>query len=193
LDIAYRIIMVLETFTDNQFKRLISLPYRAGLFVSASDSSGGDAASENELRALENLIYGFSDGVFGSELVQHVMAETIKHKHEWKNWHKDLAHVPKECADALSILASQVDHKERAAYARRILALGEAVALAFREDIESQAGFGRFKAYLRYLKMVRQAKAKKLPVKSFEDFLSISPDERKALLALSSALNLEYI
>jgi len=185
--------MILSDLTDSQKMRIISLPYRAGLYVSASDQSGGDAASENEIRALENLIYGFSDGVFGSELVQDVMAETIKHKHLWKDWKKDIEAVPDECRDALLILSGHVDHKERGAYARRVLALGEAVALAFREDISSQAGFGRFKAYLRYLKMVRKARAKKLPARNFEDFLSISSDEHRALIALSSALNVDYI
>ena len=185
--------MYFANYTDNQIERLVKLPYRAGLYVSASDESGGEAASQNELRALENLIYGFADGVFGSELVQHVMAETIKRKHEWKSWHDDLEKVPHECEDALSILSSHVDYKERESYAQRIIALGEAVALAFREDVDSQAGFGRFKAYLRYLKMVKQAKAKKLPVKSFDDFLSISSQERDALLKLGSALRVDYI
>ena len=185
--------MILTNLADSQIHRIVSLPYRAGLYVSVSDQSGGDKASENELRALENLIYGFSDGVFGSELVQDVMAETIKRKHEWKDWHNDLDRVPEECYDALSILSPHFDHKERAAYARRVLALGEAVALAFREDIGSQAGFGRFKAYLRYLKMVHKAKKKKFPVKSFEDFLSISSDEREALTKLAAALKVEYI
>ncbi|MFK7839750.1 MAG: hypothetical protein AB8B83_05410 [Bdellovibrionales bacterium] len=185
--------MFFTNFTDNQFQRLIQLPYRAGLYVSVSDDVGGEQASENEIRALENLIYGFSDGVFGSELVQHVMSETIKHKHEWKGWHDDLDKVPNECEDALAILAGHFDQKERNAYATRILSLGEAVALAFRENVEAQSGFARFKAYLHYMKCNKIAKKKSLPQKTFDDFLSISKDERLALEALATSLNLEYI
>lgn len=185
--------MVLEQLTDNQRHRLVSLPYRAGLFVSVSDQSGGDQASDNEIRALENLIYGFSDGVFGSELVQNVMSETIKLKHEWKNWHENLDSVPEECRDALTILSSHVDQKERMAYARRIMALGEAVALAFREDIDAQSGFGRVKAYLRYMKTMRLAKSKNLPTKTFDNFLSISADEYDALMKMANAMNVDYV
>jgi len=186
--------MVLQNLTDNQRQRLVSLPYRAGLYVSQSDQSGGDAANENERRALENLIYGFADGMFGSEFVQRVMAETIKRKDQWGDWASDLEKVPDECSDALSILSGFVDHKERNAYGARIMDIGEAVALAFRESNEAESGVvGRFKAYLRYLGMVRRAKAKKLPVRAFEDFLSISPDERKALSRMAAALGTDYI
>ena len=185
--------MVLPNITDNQLYRLTSLPYRVGLYVSQSDQSGGDAANENELRAIENLIYGFADGVFGSELVQNIMAETIKQKDKWSDWDQHLEQVPDECTDALAILSPYVDYKESTAYAMRLMDIGEAVALAFREDIAGQAGFGRILAYLRYLSYAKKAKAKKLPVRNFEDFLSISNDERRALVTVAESLSIDYI
>ena len=185
--------MILQSLTENQIYRLTSLPYRVGLYVSASDQSGGDMADENERRALENLIYGFSDGVFGSELVQDIMAHTIKQKDKWGEWGQHLEQVPDECRDALAILNGYVDYKERAAYAARLMDIGEAVALAFREDVSSQSGFGRVRAYIKYMSMSRKAKAKNLPVRSFEDFLSISNDEREALMAIASHSGVDYI
>ena len=188
----YRISM-LNTLTDNQKYRLISLPYRAGLYVSHSDQSGGDEANDNELRALENLIYGFSDGVFGSELVQDIMATTIKHKDEWKNWGQDLHRVPEECSDALSILSPFVERKEQVAYASRIMDIGEAVALAFREAEEVSSFGAKIKLYFEYFSAMQKAKAAKLPKRSFDEYLAISADEREALNALAKALNRVYI
>jgi len=185
--------MILSNLTDNQTYRLASLPYRVGLYVSQSDQSGGDAASQNEVRALESLIYGFADGVFGSELVQHIMAETIRQKSKWPDWGQHLEQVPDECTDALAILSPYVDHKERAAYSLRLMDIGEAVALAFREDVAGQSGFGRMRAYFKYLSYTRKAKAKKLPVRSFDDFLSISHDERRALIMVADSLGVDYI
>lgn len=185
--------MDLTNLTENQFYRITSLPYRVGLYISASDQSGGDAADQNEKRALENLIYGFSDGVFGSELVQGVMAETIKQKDKWKDWDDHLEQVPDECRDALAILSSYVDHKERSTYVARLIEIGEAVALAFREDVASQSGFGRFRAYINYLSNSKKARAKKLPVRSFDEYLSISQAERQALMVLASSLGSEYV
>lgn len=185
--------MDLSSLTDNQRLRLISLPYRAGLYISESDQSCGDAAAQNELRALESLIYGFADGVFGSELVQNIMAETIKNKESWPEWGHGLDQVPHECGDALSILQPYVDHKERSAYVVRIMDIGEAVALAFREDIASQSGFGRFKAYVGYRGYVKHMKKKKMPVRPFEDYLSISMDERNALQSMAEAFGTTYV
>lgn len=184
--------MTLETLTDNQRQILISLPYRAGLYVSQSDQSGGDEANDNELRALENLIYGFSDGVFGSEFTQNVMAATIQSKGDWASWAHGIEQVPAECSDALVILSSVVDHKERNAYAARIMDIGEAVALAFREDTGGSF-VDRIKLYFEYLKASKRAQAAKLPKRSFEDYQSISADERVALNTLAQALQVEYI
>ena len=185
--------MILDSLTENQRQCIVSLPYRAGLYVSQSDQSGGDAASDNEVRVLENLIYGFADGVFGSEFVQHVMSDTIKRKDQWAHWDDDVLNVPSECKEALTILSGHIDAKERGAYAARIMEVGEAVALAFREDIGASTGFGRVKAYMGYLSYKREAKAKKLSVRSFDDYLFISPSEREALRALARALEIEYV
>ena len=184
--------MVLPNLTDNQLYRLTSLPYRAGLFISASDKTGGDDSDEQELRAIESLIYGFSDGVFSSELVQNIMTQTIKQKDKWPEWDKDIEKVPEECADALAILSTYVDHKERMAYASRLVEIGEAVALAFREDFSTKSGVARMSAYMKYLSVVKKAKAKNMTVRSFEDFLHISYSERKALEKLSTALGVDY-
>ncbi len=185
--------MILPNLTDNQIYRLVSLPYRVGLYVSTSDETGGGTANDNELRALENLIYGFSDGVFGSELVQNVMTETINQKKNWSDWGNNLDQVPEECTDSLNILSAYVDHKERTAYAARLMEIGEAVALAFREDWSTQAGIKRLIAYCRYLAVTYKTKAKGLPVVGFEDFLSISHDERQALRKIAESLDVDYV
>ncbi len=185
--------MILAQLSESQIYRLTSLPYRVGLYISESDQSGGDAANENEIRALENIIYGFADGMFGVELIQDIMARTVQQKDEWSKWQGDLDKVPEECRDALSILSAYVNVKMRQSFAQRLIDIGEAVALAFREDISSQSGFSRLKARFRYWGMVREAKSKKLPVRSFDAFLSISAPEREALLKVARAMNVTYV
>lgn len=183
--------MLLDSLTENQRYRLYSLPYRVGVYISESDDSGGEAANENERRAIENLIHGFSDGVFGSELVQNIMALTIEYKNQWAAWDENIENVPDECRDALAILSGVVDYKERSAYATRIMEIGEAVALAFRETSDISF-FGSLKLRLDHFKACQRAKGQGLPPRSFDDYLAISQDERAALYKLSRALGVDY-
>ena len=165
---------VLEKMTADERSLITSLPYRAGLWVSMSDETGG-----------------FSEMVFGSELLQYIMDETVKRKDEWHEWQNGVDQVPKECADALNILRDHVDDKEVNAYAQRLIEIGEAVALAFRE-YEDQDFNAKLRVYCSYIWNKFRANLKKQPSKSFEQFLNISLNERRALNALATALDTRY-
>ncbi|HOO82767.1 MAG TPA: hypothetical protein PK513_09715 [Alphaproteobacteria bacterium] len=182
---------VLDQLSAQQRTLIVSLPYRAGLWVSYSDDEGGEEAHQKELTALANLIDGFSQQVFGSELLQYIMCETLKRKDEWVNWSGDLEKIPGECAEALQVLSAHVDEKDVKVYAMRLMELGEAVAVAFREH-DKPSGAEKFKLFLAYALTVLKARLKKKPVKSFEQFLNISTDERRALDRLASALKVDY-
>lgn len=67
---------------------LVSLPYRAGLMVSQSDTSGGEESDAQELQTLSNILSAYAGEVFVSETVQHIISETIKQKDRWPNWQK---------------------------------------------------------------------------------------------------------
>lgn len=182
---------VLEKMTADERSLITSLPYRAGLWVSMSDETGGGDAHEKEVQALDNIIVGFSEMVFGSELLQYIMDETVKRKDEWHEWQNGVDQVPKECADALNILRDHVDDKEVNAYAQRLIEIGEAVALAFRE-YEDQDFNAKLRVYCSYIWNKFRANLKKQPSKSFEQFLNISLNERRALNALATALDTRY-
>lgn len=182
---------VLESLTPDQRTLIVSLPYRAGLWVSQSDDSGGDEADQKELTALDNILHGFSEQVFGSELLQYVMSETVSRKAEWDGWGENLERLPMECEQALDILRAYVDEKEVSAYSTRLMEIAEAVALAFREYEEGSA-VGRVVVYCSYAVMRLKSILRKQPSKSFDQFLSISASERKALGALASALGSHY-
>ncbi len=185
--------MNLDQLTEHQKKVVCRLPYRAGLYVSQCDQSGGEDSDEEELRALHNLIHGFAANVFGSELIQYVMEETLKHKDSWFEWDKSLDMVLSECSDSISILRSYADEKEVNAYAMRIMEIGEAVALAFREDSYGDGFFGHMEARVKYWLACNKARAAKAPIRSFHDFLAISPQEREALQKLARALGTFYV
>ncbi len=182
---------VLDKLSADQKTLIVSLPYRVGLWVSQSDDTGGDEASEKEHTALSNILDGFSQQVFGSELLQYIMNETVTRKHEWPQWEQRLDDVPKDSMAALDVLRDYVDGKEVNAYVIRLMEIGEAVAMAFSEYEDSSLG-EKFSIYSSYILYRLKARFKKQPSKSFDQFLNVSASERKALNALARSLGTTY-
>lgn len=182
----------LDNLTDNQRDTLISLPYRVGLWVSQSDISGGDDSSGQERQVLANIIHGVASDMFGSEVVQIVMTETIKNKDQWPKWAQQSSAVPEDCAFAMDVIRQYADAKDATAFKNHLMEIGEAVALAFREY--DQMGFGqKLSLYIAYLSTKFKARPKSRPRRTLREYLSISPGERKALMTLAQSLGTTYV
>jgi len=172
---------ILEQLTTNEKDLVTRLPYRVGLWVSQSDQTGGEASEEAEMTALANIVEGFTEQVFGSEHVQHIMAETLRNRASWPNWHNDLGDVPDECMRAHDVLAVHMNDKELGAFRVRMLEIGEAVALAFCEDDGAQASGKGIVASLLGMIGIRRHEP-------YQEFMNISAKERAALVMLGQAL-----
>ena len=66
----------LDHFSEEERQLLIKLPYRAGLWISASDTTGGDESDEAEKQALASIVRGFTEDFLKSEFVEAVMRES---------------------------------------------------------------------------------------------------------------------
>lgn len=183
----------LDGLTQQQKQLVYSLPYRAGLWVSQSDSSGGVESDEKELRALANIIEGFTGEVFGSEIVQHIMAGTMQNREKWKDWSRDIEQVPQECEQAVDILLSHFDIKEVSAFKLRLMEIGEAVAMAFREVDENTSSSTKMHMYMLFVITKIGSIFKSGITKTFDEFMNISLEERKALTELARALQTDYV
>ncbi len=183
----------LNQLSDDQRTNIVSLPYRVGLWVSESDSAGGDQADAQELQALSNILNGFAHEVFGSESVQHIISETVDKQNEWDGWGKNLGNMEEDCRVAIDVLYAAVDEKEVSAFKQHLIEVAEAVALAFREYDPNQSFASRLPVYISYYTGMIKASIRKQPYKSLEQFLNISASERKTLGALAQALGMRYI
>jgi hypothetical protein len=173
----------LDTLTPDQRETIISLPYRVGLWVSDSDSSGGDEANTNEIQALSNILHGFNEDMFGSETMQYIMSETLAKRDHWPQWSKDVASVPQDCRLAIDILKEKASVKDVNAFRNHLMEIGEAVAMAFHEE----GARSTFSAYISYM-FGKFRKNRASSIGSFQDYLRISVNEHKALHALAGAL-----
>jgi hypothetical protein len=171
----------------------VRLPYRVGVWVSQSDITGGAAADDEELTALNNILHGFDGQVFGSEFLQYVMAETLENKDKWDQWGQKIEKVPEECQKAIDVLGDYLGHKERVAYANRLMEIGEAVAMAFREYDENLGMIQKLMLFLEYQGNKKKAARHDKIIRSFDEYLNISANERKALGEIAKALGTVYV
>tara|TARA_B100001989_G_scaffold250260_1_gene227033 strand:+ start:914 stop:1474 length:561 start_codon:yes stop_codon:yes gene_type:complete len=183
----------LDELTADQRDLIVSLPYRVGLYVSESDQTGGDESDAEEMEALESIITAYAGEVFGSETVQYVISETVKRKSEWNKWSENLEAVQDDCNHAIDILSEHVDAKEVSSFKAHLVEIGENVALAFREYSEKTPMLDKLKMYYYYYKNKSSAAKQKKQPKTWEQFLNISLDERKALCDIAHALGTSYV
>ncbi len=177
----------LDKLTEDQRETIISLPYRAGLWVSRSDAEGGAEAEAKELQALSGIVHAFAEEMFGSEVMQHIMSATLKKKDQWPRWAEKIAAVPEDCRIAVDVIAEYGDLKDVNVFRNHLMEIGEAVALAFREGPPRRSFLATLRARIAY-----SASRKAGKKKSFEQFMRISPGERKALAALAESLGASY-
>ncbi len=181
----------LDDLPPDQKELIISLPYRVGVWISHSDDIGGAAADDEEIKALANIIDGFTRDVFGSEAVQHIMMGTVSRKDMWPEWAANVGNVNQDCQQAIDILNECVDEKEVNAFRQRLLEIAETVALAFRE-YDRLDFMTKLRVYVLYYTERYKAARKSRSFKSMDQFLNISLQERKALSSLAQVLGLQY-
>ncbi|MFP4314405.1 MAG: hypothetical protein ACLFR0_08780 [Alphaproteobacteria bacterium] len=181
----------LDTLPAADRELLISLPYKVGVWLSHVDERGGEEADQEEKDALASIINGFTRDVFGSEVVQYIMTETLENKDKWKKWSEQCDNIHQECQRAIDILNEAVEEKEVSAFKRRLIEIAEAVALAFRE-YDDLKFITKLKIYLLYYKERYKAAKQNQSFKTLDQFLNISLKERRALYALAHTLDVYY-
>ena len=178
----------LEQFSAEDRDLIVSIPYRAGLWVSGADGGGGAKAGHDELDALETIIAEKGRGMFESAFVHEVMAETCTRQQDWKGWAGDLDNILEDCTRAVGIVQGKLAEKDLDAYRMNIMAIGLAVAKAFRE-VDADAGF-RDKIHMQ-LRLFCDAVMRILRREKYWDpasVLNVSREEDAALDKLSKAL-----
>lgn len=181
---------ILEAIPDEMRERVFALPYRVGMYISQSDSAGGDDAHLREFEALVNIITGFSEDFLKSELMQKILQETVLRKDRWRQWNADLSDVLEDCVHVMEALAQAVEHpRDLQSVRETLIDIAIAVAMAFQEgDHDGGASSGLGGLFL----PLRRSLGKVLPSLAVDErfaHLSISRAERDALHKIVKALN----
>jgi len=176
----------LEQFNEEQRDMIVSLPYRAGLWLSASDDCGGTEADYEELSALEDIIENKAAMDHPSALVSEVMNDAMRDQSRWKKWAKDLDTVERDCATVNAILLEKLSEQDVEHYRQAVITITSEVAKAYRE-IDQDASF--------WVKVIVRARLCFDAVRKafgqgpeIERYLNISYSEEVAMSRLAAAL-----
>lgn len=121
-------------FSTSDETVLVSLPYRVGLFLSFSDTSGGFEAQEAEMQSLSNILREFAEDFCKSEFSQKVLMETLRQRAQWPAWSNNVENVPEEARHICDLLEAQFDDRALRAFKEVLVEIALAVAMAFHES-----------------------------------------------------------
>ncbi len=180
---------ILGNLSDRDKRILISLPYRVGMYVSQSDTSGGDEAQGREAQTLHNILVEIEQDFCKSEIMQKILIETVANKEQWSSWGRKLEDVPDECAHAADLLVGLVEQQsDLMSVKETLIDIGVAVAMAFRESGNT---YPTESPLSEAIKNVRNALGRYIPSLRVDErfmHLNISKAERAALIQLHNAL-----
>lgn len=178
----------LEAFTEEEKEILISVPYKAGIWVSQADSTGGEGADDKEKAALENIINEKGKGMFESAFVHEVMSEACNRKQDWNKWADTVDDVLVQAGKAVDIIAAKLEEKECDAYSANVMAIGVKIAEAFREFDADASVLVKLDTKVRLFLEAMMRVLKHDKSMKTETELNISYEEDQALSKLYKAL-----
>lgn len=130
---------ILAQLSPEDERTLISLPYRAGLYVSFCDVTGGWEAQDREIQSLTSILQEFASDFYQTEFTQKILLETMAARGEWLSWARDVNALPDEATGMMKTLSAIMDDAEFQAFASVILDIALSVAMAFREQADEPA------------------------------------------------------
>jgi hypothetical protein len=180
----------LDKFSRHEQEMLISLPYRAGVWITYADGAQQHVATERETAALNEIIIEKGRSIFESAFVYEVMAEICRRREDWKYWSLNVEAVPADCATACKIITAKLGPHDLNVYRETVMDIATTVAHAFRE-FDSDAPLSlRISTYTKLIAHGLIALFRTGKIESSE-FLNISYDEHVALTRLSDSLGLQ--
>ena len=171
----------LGQLSEDDRESLISLPYRVGMYISQCDTSGGDESEEAERQTLNRILIEISQDFCKSEFIQKILNESATRQDRWATWGTKVNDVPKDCTHFADKLSMMIEVTDLRSFKETLIDIGQAVAMAYREDQETQDTESS-----KFSKMMRSLMGKKP-----DPFVhpNISKKERKALHEIAKALS----
>lgn len=124
----------ISDFSGSELELIISLPYKAGVFISHSDDEDGEVDDEKEMSALASCIQAIAKLHDDKPFTAEVMGQTLAMKSEWARWAEEgIFQTPKYAQQAVALLNGRASEQEVKNYRAAILQIATTVAQAYGE------------------------------------------------------------
>jgi hypothetical protein len=135
----------LSQFSASEFELLVSLPHRAGIFISFADDLDGEDDDERELKMLETTLKAIAGLHKDKPLLAAIFKETLRLKSEWARWETKAFNISDDARAAISLLKSKAGEGAAKQYRAALMEVATTVAQAYGEfgqfdDADKNAG-----------------------------------------------------
>ena len=128
----------LSFFTEEDVESIISLPFRAGMFVSYAEDEDGEQDDVREMQALEGCLKEIARVHEGEELTKEIAAAILNAKDKWPVWSQGVFNIEPLCEKAIVSLKTQAGKEEVKDYIKMTVEVATSVAQAYGEFGEGQ-------------------------------------------------------
>ena len=180
----------IEKLDEKERELVTALPYKAGVWVSATDGAGGDMADFREDAALKDIIEKKAKEMFPTAFIHEVMVETYSRRSDWSRWKKAKDSTLDDCRNAVAVIEEKISQADADAYRKSVMEIGFEVAKAFSEYHEGASLWERLTSAFRIMgdKIVGLFRGQKYVS---EQLLRVSYEEDVALSRLAAALQVK--
>lgn len=136
----------LSDFTKDEADLLVSLPYKAGMWVSHSEDHDGERDDSYEDKVLAACLRHFAKMGDGKQFFAQVIKETLRREDKWAEWADQSFTLVQDIQKAVPVLRGKASVDEIKLFKRSLMEIGTAVAQAsgeFSEDDAAEGFFGK--------------------------------------------------
>ena len=178
--------MKLSDFNTDDFELIVSLPFKAGVFVSHAEDEDGEVDDEREMDALESCMKVFAGSKQDKPFVADVMRQVLVMKDKWPIWSAQSFNAPEDAERTVALLEASINEKSVKNYRAAVMEIATAVAQAYGEfgEFEDEPSGGLFSGLMNKI----SDGLSKLSSDDANHPMNISAAEDSALEALRLAL-----
>lgn len=136
----------LSEFSDEDAALLVSLPFKAGIWISYSDDAEGEDDDEREMKALRHCLRAVARLHESDPLVAGILNACLQAEEQWAGWAEDCFHLPVDAKKGMAIVKARAPEKTARNFRAALMEIAAAVAQAYGEfgEFEDDDGEGVF-------------------------------------------------
>ena len=138
---------VLSDFTPDEQALLISLPYKAGVWISYTDDAEGEDDDAREMKALRACLRAVARLHEKDPLVGGILRGCLESEQEWARWAEDTHRLEDEARQGMAAVRARAPEKTAKSFRAALMEIATAVAQAYGEfgefEDEGEGFFGK--------------------------------------------------